>query len=63
MKELREQAMWIIWEEILVVREKSTKGLVGFKNSKEASAAEGLASEGEIREEMGPDGLGIWRQY
>ena len=40
MKELREQAMWIIWEEILVVREKSTKGLVGFKNSKEARVAE-----------------------
>ena len=32
--------MWIIWGEILVVREKSTKGLVGFKNSKEASVAE-----------------------
>lgn len=33
------------------------------KNSKEASAAEGLASEGEVREDMGPDGLGICCQY
>lgn len=40
LEELREQAMWIIWGEILVVREKSTKGLVGFKNIREASVAE-----------------------
>lgn len=37
--------------------------LLCSKNSKEASAAEGLAGEREVREEMGLDGLGICCQY